>query len=102
MSIEGSYIVPRESFTHICAEMQGLADEMLKLAIAMNREQQTLAEDSMALKHAMRATSLLRYIETLMRAIVEENGGPTKPVNGTDLGGGGEDESGGGQACAGS
>lgn len=101
MSIEGSYIVPRESFTGVCKEMAELADMMLKLAIAMNREQQTLAEDSQALKWAMRATSQLRYVESLMRAIIEENGGPPEPTNGTPLAGG-EDPESGGQACAGS
>jgi hypothetical protein len=98
--IEGSYIVPKESFTGVCKEMQELADLMLKLAVAMNREQQTLADDSQALKYAMKATSQVRYVETLMRAIIEENGGPPDPINGNNLGG--EDESGGGQACAGS
>ena len=101
MSIEGSYIVPRESFTGVCKEMAELADLMLKLAIAMNREQQMLADDSQALKFALKATSQVRYVESLMRAIVEENNGPPEPINGTDLGGLGGDE-GGGQACAGS
>jgi len=101
MSIEGSYIVPRESFTGVCKEMAELADLMLKLAIAMTREQQLLADDSQAIKFAMQATSQMRFIESLMRAIVEENNGPPEPINGTDLGGLGGDE-GGGQACAGS
>lgn len=98
--IEGSYIVPRESFTGVCKEVKELADLMLKLAVAMSREQQTLADDSQALKYAMRATSQLRYIETLMRAIVEGNETPPD-TNGTDLAGGGEPEDDGGAACAG-
>lgn len=99
--IEGSYIVPRESFTTVCKETAELSDIMLKLAIAMNREQAMLADDSQALKFAMKATAQLRFLETLLRAIVEENGGPPEPTNGTPLGGG-EGDDGGGQACAGS
>lgn len=99
--IEGVYIVPRDTFTGVCKEMAELADLMLKLAIAMTKEQQLFAEDSQAIKHAMKATAQLRYIETLMRAIVEGNK-PPEPVNGSDLGGGGEPDDGGGAACAGS
>lgn len=100
MSIEGSYIVPRESFVGVCKETSELADLMLKLAVALTREQQMFTDDSQALKYAMRATSQLRFIESLLRAIVEENGGPPEPTNGTPLGGNDPEE--GGQACAGS